>query len=58
MVYFYLLLLESIEYLMVMISLTTFLTKNYFLFLLDDNNTRVLFERVLSAETLPPKDAR
>ena len=58
MVYFYLLLLESIEYLMLMISLTTFLTKNYFLFLLDDNNTRVLFERVLSAETLPPKDAR
>ena len=43
---------------MLMISLTTFLTKNYYLFLLDDNNTRVLFERVLSAETLPPKDAR
>ena len=60
MVYFYLL-LESIEYLMLMISPTTFLTKDYyifFLFLLDDNNTRVLFERVLSAETLPPKDAR
>ena len=52
--------IRIIEYqLMLMISLT-FLTKNYyyFLFLLDDNNTRVLFERVLSAETLPPKDAR
>ena len=32
--------------------------KLLFIFSLDDNNTRVLFERVLSAETLPPKDAR
>jgi len=35
--------------------------KHYLDFLIhlnDDNNTRVLFERVLSADTLPPKDAK
>ena len=32
--------------------------RDFHIFFLDDNNTRVLFERVLSAETLPAEDAK
>ena len=35
-----------------------FILTEIFIFFPDDNNTRVLFERVLSAETLPAEDAK